>query len=205
MISPPIPLVPNSILSQSLSRNRALRYHAKFNDTIHTPGDTRGQSLSPVTPKQTFLYDIKPWSSLEPNAIRYCSILECIMTLRCIIGLGSFNRERDGERERERERERGGRGGEGERGRGGEGERERGREGRNRDFRQIFHGFVILDASAWNWKPPQGPKWTQISAMSHWQSFTRSDRSIIFLLQDRKDQEGTRIYSESRPPSDSNL
>ena len=124
MISPPIPLVPNSILSQSLSRNRALRYHAKFNDTIHTPGDTRGQSLSPVTPKQTFLYDIKPWSSLEPNAIRYCSILECIMTLRCIIGLVSFNRERRRKRERERQRDREterGRGGEG-----GEGERERG-------------------------------------------------------------------------------
>ena len=103
MISPPIPLVPNSILSQSLSRNRVLRYHAKFNDTIHTPGDTRGHSLSPVTPKQTFLCDVKPWSSLEPNAIRHCSILKCIMTLRCIIGLVSF-RERERERESERER-----------------------------------------------------------------------------------------------------
>ena len=39
---------------------------AKFNDTIHTPGDTRDQSLSPVTLKQTFLCDVKPWSSLEP-------------------------------------------------------------------------------------------------------------------------------------------
>ena len=67
------------------------RESAKFNDTIHTPGDTRGQSLSPVTPKQTFLCDVKPWSSLEPNAIRHCSILKCIMTLRCIIGLVSFN------------------------------------------------------------------------------------------------------------------
>ena len=64
---------------------------AKFNDTIHSPGDTRDQSLSPVTPKQTFLCDVKPWSSLEPNAIRHCSILKCIMTLRCIIGLVSFN------------------------------------------------------------------------------------------------------------------
>ena len=42
------------------------RESAKFNDTIHTPGDTRDQSLSPVTPKQTFLCDVKPWSSLEP-------------------------------------------------------------------------------------------------------------------------------------------
>ena len=42
------------------------RDSAKFNDTIHTPGDTRDQSLSPVTLKQTFLCDVKPWSSLEP-------------------------------------------------------------------------------------------------------------------------------------------
>ena len=43
------------------------RESAKFNDTIHTPGDTRDQSLSPVTPKQTFLCDVKPRSSLEPT------------------------------------------------------------------------------------------------------------------------------------------
>ena len=42
------------------------RESAKFKDTIHTPGGTRDQSLSPVTPKQTFLCDVKPWSSLEP-------------------------------------------------------------------------------------------------------------------------------------------
>ena len=39
------------------------RESAKFNGTIHTLGDTRDQSLSPVTPKQTFLCDVKPWSS----------------------------------------------------------------------------------------------------------------------------------------------
>ena len=54
--------------------------------------------------------------------------------------------------------------------------------GRNRDFRQTFHDTVILDASAWNWKPPQDPKWTQISAMSHWQSFIKSDQSIMHSL-----------------------
>ena len=48
------------------ARGERERESAKFNDTIHTPGDTRDQSLSPVTPKQTFLCDVKPWSSLEP-------------------------------------------------------------------------------------------------------------------------------------------
>ena len=34
---------------------------------------------------------------------------------------------------------------------------------RNVDFRRNFHDFVILDASAWNCRPPQDPQWTQIS------------------------------------------
>ena len=38
----------------------------KNSGTIHTLGDTKDQSLSPVTLKQTFLCDVKPWSSLEP-------------------------------------------------------------------------------------------------------------------------------------------
>ena len=38
----------------------------KISGTIFTLGDTKDQSLSPVTLKQTFLCDVKPWSSLEP-------------------------------------------------------------------------------------------------------------------------------------------
>ena len=38
----------------------------KISGTILTLGDTKDQSLSPVTLKQTFLCDVKPWSSLEP-------------------------------------------------------------------------------------------------------------------------------------------
>ena len=38
----------------------------KISGTINTLGDTKDQSLSPVTLKQTFLCDVKPWSSLEP-------------------------------------------------------------------------------------------------------------------------------------------
>ena len=53
---------------------------------------------------------------------------------------------------------------------------------RNVDFRRTFHDFVILGASAWNWKPPQDPQWTQISAMSHWQSFIKSEQGIMHVL-----------------------
>ena len=69
-LSPPLSL--SRSLALSLSRSLSLSLFlslslcAKFNDTIHTSGDTRDQSLSPVTLKQTFLCDVKPWSSLEP-------------------------------------------------------------------------------------------------------------------------------------------
>ena len=52
--------MPNSILSQSLIPEPKLRYHVKISGTIHTLGDTKDQSLSPVTLKQTFLCDVKP-------------------------------------------------------------------------------------------------------------------------------------------------
>ena len=41
------------------------RESVKISGTINTLGDTKDQSLSPVTLKQTFLCDVKPWSSLE--------------------------------------------------------------------------------------------------------------------------------------------
>ena len=41
-------------------------WSVKISGTILTLGDTKDQSLSPVTLKQTFLCDVKPWSSLEP-------------------------------------------------------------------------------------------------------------------------------------------
>ena len=65
----PLAVPGQSVLSlppRSLSLSLSLSLCAKFNDTIHTSGDTRDQSLSPVTLKQTFLCDVKPWSSLEP-------------------------------------------------------------------------------------------------------------------------------------------
>ena len=65
-LPPALSLSLSRSLALSLSLFLSLSLCAKFNDTIHTSGDTRDQSLSPVTLKQTFLCDVKPWSSLEP-------------------------------------------------------------------------------------------------------------------------------------------
>ena len=50
------------------------------------------------------------------------------------------------------------------------------------NFKRNFHDFIILDASAWNWRPPQDPQWAQISALNNWQSFIKSNQGIMQVL-----------------------